>query len=346
MAIGGYIGVDGKARKMKAGYIGVDGVARKVKKAYVGVNGVARLWYAGEVRDPGTCLTFSSPSTFSIGIKVTPGWDGTMEYSTPTTDWATWDGSTISAGSDGSKYALYLRGTGNTKFTGDTSTTTSSVDSTMVITGSNVSCDGRLDTLLDYATVKSGTYPTMAQRAFIHMFHDCTALVTPPDLTYISLTAYCYSHMFNGCTNLTTAPELPFSSLPAQCYSNMFRGCTSLTAAPDLPGSLNLETACCHGMFRECTNLTTIPALDVNPVIGLPAQCFRLMFSGCTSLKLSATQTSEYAQSYKPYTWAISSSYTIADSALTSMFSSTGGTFTGTPEAGVTYYLHKDCSIV
>ena len=39
-----YIGVDDKARQIKAGYIGVDGTARKIKKAYVGdENGIARL---------------------------------------------------------------------------------------------------------------------------------------------------------------------------------------------------------------------------------------------------------------------------------------------------------------
>ena len=49
---GFYIGVDGKARKVKGGYIGVDGKARKIKKGYIGVNGVARLcWTSFEV-DP------------------------------------------------------------------------------------------------------------------------------------------------------------------------------------------------------------------------------------------------------------------------------------------------------
>lgn len=45
MAKGAYIGVGGKARKVKNLYIGVDGKARKVKKAYVGVGGKARLFY-------------------------------------------------------------------------------------------------------------------------------------------------------------------------------------------------------------------------------------------------------------------------------------------------------------
>lgn len=44
---GFYIGVDGKARKVKGGYIGIDGKARKIKKGYIGdENGVARLCYS------------------------------------------------------------------------------------------------------------------------------------------------------------------------------------------------------------------------------------------------------------------------------------------------------------
>lgn len=43
---GFYIGVDGKARKVKGGCIGVGGVARKIKKVYIGdENGVARKVY-------------------------------------------------------------------------------------------------------------------------------------------------------------------------------------------------------------------------------------------------------------------------------------------------------------
>lgn len=40
-----YVGVSGKARKVKSLYIGVNDKARKVKKAYIGVNGVAKLIY-------------------------------------------------------------------------------------------------------------------------------------------------------------------------------------------------------------------------------------------------------------------------------------------------------------
>ena len=55
-----YIGVDGKARKIKKGYVGVNGIARKIKKAYVGVGGVARpCWGGGKLSYYGTIAALS-----------------------------------------------------------------------------------------------------------------------------------------------------------------------------------------------------------------------------------------------------------------------------------------------
>ena len=48
MAKACYVGVDGKARKVKKIYTGVSNVARKVKKGYVGVGGVARPFFSSE----------------------------------------------------------------------------------------------------------------------------------------------------------------------------------------------------------------------------------------------------------------------------------------------------------
>ena len=43
-----YVGVAGKARKVKKIYTGVANKARKVKKAYVGVGGKARLFFSAD----------------------------------------------------------------------------------------------------------------------------------------------------------------------------------------------------------------------------------------------------------------------------------------------------------
>ena len=67
------------------------------------------------------------------------------------------------------------------------------------------------------------------------------------------------------------------------------------------------------------------------------------MFNGCASLKLSSTKTGEYTQEYR-----IPSSGTVTTefNALTDMFTSTGGTLTGTPFINTTYYLSTDNMIV
>ena len=145
--------------------------------------------------------------------------------------------------------------------------------------------------------------------------------------------------MFCGCTSLTQASVLPATTLANQCYDGMFAGCTSLTKAPALPAT-TLANNCYHFMFLNCTSLTQAPAL---PATTLTNQCYNGMFSGCTSLKLSSTQTGEYTQEYRIPTTGTG---TIATDALTDMFTSTGGTFTGTPEINTTYYLSSDNTIV
>ena len=67
------------------------------------------------------------------------------------------------------------------------------------------------------------------------------------------------------------------------------------------------------------------------------------MFGGCTSLKLSSTKTDEYIQEYRIPS---SGDGVTATNALKSMFSSTGGTFTGTPSINTTYYLSSNNMIV
>ena len=67
------------------------------------------------------------------------------------------------------------------------------------------------------------------------------------------------------------------------------------------------------------------------------------MFQGCTSLKLSPVKAGEYTIAYRIPS---SGAGTTATNALTNMFASTGGTFTGTPEINTTYYLSSGNMIV
>ena len=149
-------------------------------------------------------------------------------------------------------------------------------------------------------------------------------------------TLFPYTTLFRS---LTQAPALPATMLANYCYRYMFDGCTGLTQAPTLPVT-TLVNYCYQGMFRDCTSLTQAPAL---PATTLAIGCYNVMFRGCTSLKFSSTQTGEYTVAYRIPTTGTG---TTAMSALTDMFISTGGTFTGTPEINTTYYLSNTNTVV
>lgn len=270
-------------------------------------------------------LSFIGNEDFTLKTyNTTKNWDGTLEYSTDTSTWNTWDGTEIS--SSGSK--LYLRGTGNTVITGN------STNYRFVFAGTDalkISCEGNIESLLDYMIVRADCHPTMAKSCYRYMFHGCTTLTTAPSLPATTLSNFCYTYMFKGCNSLTTAPSLPATTLAANCYHDMFGGCTALTTAPSLPAT-TLAYECYRDMFYGCTSLTTVPAL---PATTLANFCYNSMFYGCRNIKLSTTQTGEYQTAYRIPT---SGTGTTATSALSSMFYNTGGTFTGTPEINTTYY--------
>ena len=284
---------------------------------------------------PPPYLTFKSPNSFTLAVNdATKHWDGALEYSTDTSTWSTWDGTTtLSSATSGNKDVLYLRGTGNTVITGD------SEDFRWVLAGSNIECIGNIENLLDYATVESGAHPSMAISCYASMFSHCTDLTQAPALPATTLANSCYYSMFSYCTGLTQAPALPATTLAIGCYASMFSHCTGLTQAPALPAT-TLADSCYINMFSYCTGLTQAPAL---PATTLANGCYYSMFRGCTSLKLSSTQTGEYTVAYRIPS---SGTGTTASSALTDMFSSTGGTFTGTPSINTTYYLSNTNTVV
>lgn len=123
-------------------------------------------------------------------------------------------------------------------------------------------------------------------------------------------------------------------------FSDFFGGLSDLRNAPSFL-STDLPTGCCAGMFRDCTNLITLPKL---PASNIPGAAYNTMFSGCSQIMLSETQSDDYPTPYRiPFS---KDAETVADTALVDMFLGTGGTFTGTPEPNKTYYLHKNCRIV
>lgn len=240
-------------------------------------------------------LTFSSPSVFSIYVNE-PLWDGSLEYSLNTRTWASWDGSKITG------KVVYIRGTKNTKIGGN-------ADKPWSILGTDVSCRGNIENLLDYKTVKAGEHPAMAKDCYLGMFRDCTGLIS--------------------------SPELPATALTERCYASMFRNCSSLLVPPELPAT-TLTTACYLGMFFDCTSLESIPEL---PATELPIMCYCNMFKNCAKIRLSPEQTDVYT---KPYRVPVAGSGAISGpTSLQDMFANTGGVFSGTPSINTTYYLHE-----
>ena len=311
----------------------------------------------GWPNDLDTALEFASPEIFSISAPK--NWDGKLEY-TNGSGWKTWDGSAIASGEIENNHCIYLRGTGNSKITGTTSSSAK-----WSIAGTNIACNGDIDFLLDYAIVKNGEHPAMADSCYSSMFRDCTSLTAAPSLPATTLANHCYSYMFRGCTSLTAAPSLPATTLASSCYSYMFRDCTSLTAAPSLPATTlaaycysymfygctsltaapslpatTLASACYSSMFRGCTSLTAAPAL---PATTLANHCYFCMFYGCEKIKLSSTASGTYTKSYRI---PESGTGTTGTNSMSNMFIGTGGTFTGTPEINTTYYLDKSNTIV
>ena len=225
-------------------------------------------------------LTFSSPNSFTLAAEAaTKYWAGTLEYFASDRTWTTWDGTTpLSSVNSNDEYVLYLRGTGNTVLSYHDETEDTYAG--WAINGTDVRCNGNIETLLDYATVETGQHPAMANYCFCSLFQNCTALTQAPDLPATTLVEGCYSSMFTGCTSLAEAPDLPATTLATLCYAIMFSGCTALAQAPALPAT-TLAEGCYVGMFGDCASLTQAPALPATTLIDL---CYYGMFRNCTSL--------------------------------------------------------------
>ena len=308
----------------------------------VAVNGAIET-YDGTVEDVVVvytdCLTFTGEDG-EFTLKATnKTWDGTLQWSTDHITWTTLSG-TETIQSVGKK--LYLRGKGNTTFYN-----TSSYNGVKWRLSAKAGCSGNIQTLLDWESPPT-SIPTAD--CYNSMFEGCTNLTTAPALPATTLTVGCYSRMFLSCTSLTTAPELPAMTLEAYCYSRMFAECFGLTTAPELP-AMTLEVSCYFRMFSDCKNLIIVPELPattlkdncysemfngcknlttapVLPATTLAISCYKFMFGNCTKLKVNTSSGNKI----------FTCPSTIPDRAVNDMFASTGGSFTGTPTAGTTYY--------
>ena len=121
--------------------------------------------------------------------------------------------------------------------------------------------------------------------------------------------SYSFAYLFEGCSTLVTPPELPATTISQSCYRFMFRNCSKLNKLPKLPAT------------------------------NIPDTAYDSMFQGCSSIKLSTTQTGEYQTPYRIPTTGTGKTGMFS---LTSMFVSTGGTFTESPSVNTTYYTSNE----
>lgn len=171
----------------------------------------------------------------------------------------------------------------------------------------------------------------LSTSCYSYMFQNCSSLTSAPSLTATNLLSSCYAYMFSGCINLTSAPALPATTCAQYCYDHMFSGCSSLINVPALPAD-TLDQYCYRSMFEKCTSLESLHDL---PVLTLQNYCYMNMYNGCTKIKLSSSQVGDYQTAYRIPS---SGTGTTATNALYTMFTGTGGTFTGTPMINVTFY--------
>ena len=191
----------------------------------------------------------------SKGIVVSGG-KHTLEYSTDGTNWTNMpDDTTITLNSGDS---VYIRGT-IAPTSGSKDFSRGSQYTQFKMSG-KIAASGNCNALWDYINATSNTTIEIGKDWGYHLFYNCTALTTAPELPSTKLAEGCYYTMFSNCTSLTKAPELPATTLANNCYEGMFNGCTSLTKAPELPATTLVEL-CYQNMFNGCSSLNYIKCL-------------------------------------------------------------------------------------
>ena len=302
-------------------------------------------------------VLFSSPNN-SISLQTSDGkgwWTKTMQTSTDNITWTTWDGTTTISSTTGK---IYVRGLNNTYVTA------LAVNSSWVLTGTDISISGNIEALLDYRVSVTGKTVdnvlstafarifinnvniidaselkmprmTLVKQIYYKMFEGCSSLVNAPALPATTLAEDCYADMFYGCSSLIATPALPATTLANRCYAEMFRGCTNLTTISALPAT-SLATECYRGMFEGCTSLATLPAL---PATILPAWCYASMFRNCTNIKIALTTDDVYVNSYRIPTKGTG---TASSGALDGIFAGTGGKWKAAPDLNKTHFTPND----
>ena len=141
----------------------------------------------------------------------------------------------------------------------------------------------------------------------------------------LSAPANCSGNLSAMCGGLTAYPH--------GCFYFMFYDCSNLKTAPTIDAA-TLDSSSLNGCFYN-TGLS-VPA-DLSSIISFGAFACQSMYGHCSNIKMSASQVSS-----PKMTFVINANATVDTTygSFTNMFSSTSGTFTGTPVKGTTYYAY------
>ena len=256
-------------------------------------------------------LTFRSAETFTLS--ATKAWDGTLQKATSNpvdgSSWSDWTGASITAVESDGQYYIYLRGTGNTYVNNSFTAWT--------LTGSNIYCEGDIETLRGY----DGDVPAMSESCYKCLFAGCTALKSIPTLSATTVPTLSYYHMFQNCTSLeiNTAGAGVEWSFPAGTTGagiwnyDMFSGTAGTFTGNPVPGTTYyVASALPYGQLFQKDGSGTL-----KPV-----------FAG-TSVSVDLTPTIKNGAT--PYTFAL------ASGALPPGLSINGSTLSGTPTTPGSY---------
>lgn len=290
------------------------------------------LWFELPQISSNNYLTFSSPKPFTISSAWgQKSWDGEIHYSLDTKKWLLWNGETKLASNTENK--IYVRGINNTAIS---NTKNILSQSTLILNGENISCDGNLSSLLNFNDDSYGYKGTLAVYAFAFLFSGNSALVSAPEFPLANKISgsSCAGTFMN--TSIVKAPDIPFRIVGDSGCQKMFYGCKNLTRAPKM-STVYISHNAFRDMFNGCINLETLPKIlaESDETDG-----FAGMFRDCKKIKLSLEKTGEYVNEFAiPYNK--NGEYQHSD-ALYDMFTGTGGTFAGTPKINTTYYTSNE----
>lgn len=255
-----------------------------------------------------SCVEFSADESFTMeAAGGTSRWDGKMFWSTNLMTWTEWNAANaIQSQLFEGKYKVFIRGEGNTVATGNGTGS----DNGAWHFSAPVTAKGILDTVLDWRKVLLGEPIAYGSETYTTLFaYKAASTAGIKDASELILRGanqlLMYNVAFKYNQSLVNPPRLPTENLGTSCYRQMFQGCTSLEKIHKLP-TLTIPETAYQGMYRECTKI-----------------------------KISTSQTGEYQNVYRvPY----DGTGTAGTNATDNMFTSTGGTFTGTPTVNTTYY--------